>query len=91
LDGLPQLSNCYCLPGKAGGSPGGLDVTTVPGAELSCANVTCAVITRKDIEIRRFSMTQPCQLQCYVGLSHEVGLEVTSMAGSQKIVPSRKV
>src|SRR5271154_4760237 len=21
LDGLPQMSNCYCLPGRAGGSP----------------------------------------------------------------------
>jgi hypothetical protein len=22
LDGLPEMSNCYCLPGKAGGTPG---------------------------------------------------------------------
>src|SRR5260370_25989853 len=22
LDGLPKMSNCYCLPGRAGGSPG---------------------------------------------------------------------
>jgi hypothetical protein len=21
LDGLPEMSNCYCHPGKAGGSP----------------------------------------------------------------------
>src|SRR6266567_3548621 len=21
LDGLPQMSNCYCLPGRAGGTP----------------------------------------------------------------------
>src|ERR1035437_8420377 len=24
LDGVPEMSNCYCLPGKAGGTPSGL-------------------------------------------------------------------
>jgi len=27
LDGLPEMSNCYCLPGKAGGTPGTLAPT----------------------------------------------------------------
>ena len=25
VPGLPKLSNCYCLPGKAGGSPNVLE------------------------------------------------------------------
>src|ERR1035438_9443988 len=29
LDGLPEMSNCYCLPGKAVGTPG----TLVPAKE----------------------------------------------------------
>src|SRR5690348_13128629 len=34
-DGLPHLSNCYCLPGRAGGSPHGLAVLPEPGATFS--------------------------------------------------------
>jgi hypothetical protein len=28
LDGLPEMSNCYCHPGKAGGSPFGNSLET---------------------------------------------------------------
>jgi len=52
LDGLPEMSNCYCLPGKAGGTPGTLGFT-LPASERFLA--ACSLLARQVI-----AMHAPC-------------------------------
>jgi hypothetical protein len=50
LDGLPEMSNCYCHPGKAGGTPGWIRLITINTGENNLTGLT------KSPESTRFPM-----------------------------------
>jgi hypothetical protein len=60
LDGLPEMSNCYCLPGKAGGTPGILG--HYPLLTLSLANKYYLLTTHlKVLELRLYQPSESMQ------------------------------